>query len=283
MWALKLPVVLVATYAAVALIVFAAQTWLLFPTGLAGRDAALPHDAERIAFDTPDGERLQGVRIPSGAASGEDRTIVLAFGGYAWNAENMATYLHELYSEAEVVAFHYRGYPPSTGRPSAAALLDDGPLVYDFISEGRAPARIVAVGFSIGSGVAVRVARERPLDGLILVAPFDTLRRLAQQHYGWLPVRLLLRHHMSPLRELRGVTAPVALIAAERDTIIPEQRTAPLRKAARTLIMDQSIPGAGHNDIYSHPEFAKAMRQALKRIEDQATAAAAKKPAARRE
>jgi pimeloyl-ACP methyl ester carboxylesterase len=283
MWALKLLVVLVATYAAVALIVFAAQTRLLFPTSLAGGHAALPHGAERIALDTPDGERLHGVRIPSEAASGEDRTIVLGFGGNAWNAEDMATYLHDLYPEAEVVAFHYRGYRPSTGRPSAAALLDDGPLVYDFISEGRDPAKIVAVAFSIGSGVAVRLARERPLDGLILVAPFDTLRRLAQQHYGWLPVGLLLQHHMSPLRELGDVTAPVALIAAEQDTIIPEQRTAPLRDAARTLIMDQSISGAGHNDIYSHPEFAKAMRQALKRIENLAMAAPAKKLATRRE
>jgi pimeloyl-ACP methyl ester carboxylesterase len=72
---------------------------------------------------------------------------------------------------------------------------------------------------------------------------------------------------MSPVDELRGVTAPVALIAAERDTIVPAQRTAPLRKAARNLIMDQTIPGAGHNDIYSHPEFARAMRQAMKHIE----------------
>lgn len=77
------------------------------------------------------------------------------------------------------------------------------------------------------------------------------------------------------------MTAPVALVAAERDTIIPEQRTAPLRKAARTLIMDETIPGAGHNDIYSRPEFAQAMRQAMKLIEDRTTADQAKPPAAK--
>jgi fermentation-respiration switch protein FrsA (DUF1100 family) len=283
MWALKLLIVLVATYAAVALIAFAAQTWLLFPTSLAGGRTVLPPGAERIAFGTPDGERLQGVRISSAAGSGEDRTVVLGFGGNAWNAEDMAAYLHGLYPEAEVVAFHYRGYHPSTGRPSAAALLEDGPLIYDFVSEGRDSARIVAVGFSVGSGVAVHLARERPLDGLILVTPFDTLERLARQHYGWLPVSLLLRHHMSPLHELRDVTAPVALIAAERDTIIPEQRTAPLRKASRSLIMDQTIPRAGHNDIYSRPEFAQAMRQAMKLIENRVAADQAKQPAVRRD
>ena len=283
MWALKLLVVLVAIYAAVVLVAFAAQTWLLFPTSLAGGHAALPRGAERVALDTPDGERLQGVRIPPAAGTSEDRTVVLGFGGNAWNAEAMATYLHELYPQAEVVAFHYRGYRPSTGRPSAAALLEDGPLVYDFVSEGRDPATIVAVGFSIGSGVAVHVARERPIDGLVLVTPFDTLEQLARQHYGWLPVGLLLRHRMSPLDELRGVTAPLALIAAERDTIIPEQRTAPLREAARTLIMDQTIPRAGHNDIYSDPEFAQAMRQAMKLIEERTTADRANDPATGRD
>ena len=164
MWALKLLVVLLTLYAAVALMAFAAQTWLLFPTSFAGGRTALPSGTERVALDTPDGERLQGVRIPPAAGSREDRTVVLGFGGNAWNAESMAAYLHELYPEAEVVTFHYRGYRPSTGRPSAAALLDDAPLIYDFLSEGRDPERIVAVGFSIGSGVAVHLAAERPLD-----------------------------------------------------------------------------------------------------------------------
>lgn len=119
MWALKLLVVLVAAYAAAVLIAFAAQTWLLFPTGLAGGQAILPRAAERIAFGTPGGERLQGVRIPSAAGSGEDRTVVLGFGGNAWNAENMASYLHELYPEAEIVAFHYRGYLRASRRDGA--------------------------------------------------------------------------------------------------------------------------------------------------------------------
>jgi hypothetical protein len=84
MWVLKLLIILVAAYAAVVLVVFAAQTWLLFPTKLAGGQPDLPHGAGRVAFDTPDGERLQGIRIPSTASSDQDRTIVLGFGGNVW-------------------------------------------------------------------------------------------------------------------------------------------------------------------------------------------------------
>lgn len=271
MWALKLLLVLVATYAGVVLIAYTAQTWLLFPTNAAG-GARTIRGAERLTCATPDGELLQGVRIGPAAATEGPRTMLLGFGGNAWNAEHMAAYLHELVPAAEVVAFHYRGYPPSSGRPAAAALLADAPLVYDCATRARDVSQVVAVGFSVGSGPAARIARERPLAGLVLVTPFDTLEQLAREHYGWLPVRLLLRHRMSPLDELGGVTAPVALIAAGQDTIIPAERTAPLRKAARNLILDRTIGGAGHNDIYSNAEFAAAMREAIALIEERARA-----------
>jgi pimeloyl-ACP methyl ester carboxylesterase len=191
----------------------------------------------------------------------------MGLAGNAWNAEDMAVYLQQLFPAREVVAFHYRGYRPSTGRPSAAALLEDAPRVFDCAVRDPVGKNVVAVGFSIGSGVAAHLARERSLAGLILVTPFDSLERLAREHYRWLPVRLLLRHRMSPVEALRHVAAPVALIAGERDTLIPPQRTAPLRQAARTLVLDRTIAGAGHNDIYAHPDFTRAMHQAMERIE----------------
>jgi pimeloyl-ACP methyl ester carboxylesterase len=267
MWLVKLLLALAVAYAALALLAYAAQTSLLFPTSLARGSPPLPSGAQRVACDTLDGERLQGIRISPAAGAGRQRTIVLAFAGNAWDAEDMGIYLHERLPDAEVVAFHYRGYRPSTGRPSAAALLEDAPLLYDCMIKPMLPAKVVVVGFSIGSGVAAHLARERSVAGVILVTPFDTLEQLARQHYGWLPIKLLLRQHMSPLEDLHAATAPVVLIAGERDTIIPGQRTAPLRQAARTLIMDKTIPGAGHNDIYSNPEFVRAMQQALELIE----------------
>ena len=266
--ALKWLALVVAIYAVVVLIIYVAQTALLFPVSMAGGARAMPHGTERLACETPDGEHLQGIRFPS--PPGDDRVTVLGFGGNAWNADDMAVYLRELFPAAEVVTFHYRGYPPSTGRPSAEALLDDAPVFYDCLIKELNPARrIIAVGFSIGSGVAIRLARERPVDGLILVTPFDTLEGLARHHYGWLPVGLLLRHHMFPVDELREVSAPVALIVAERDSIIPKQRTAPLRKAARNLVMDQIIPGAGHNDVYANPDFTRSMHHAMELLKDQ--------------
>ena len=60
------------------------------------------------------------------------RTLILGFGGNAWNGSDVAAYLHQIFPQADVIAFHYRGYRPSTGSPSAEALLADAPLVHDF-------------------------------------------------------------------------------------------------------------------------------------------------------
>jgi len=66
---------------------------------------------------------------------------------------------------------------------------------------------------------------------------------------------------------LREASAPVAILAAGRDTIVPPSRTEPLRSASRNLVFDRTLDDAGHNDLYDHPAFPRLMREALARIE----------------
>jgi pimeloyl-ACP methyl ester carboxylesterase len=126
--------------------------------------------------------------------------------------------------------------------------------------------RIVLVGFSIGSAVAAYLAQHRPVAGLILVTPFDSLETLARDLYWWAPVGPLLRHRMPTIEFVRASTVPTALILAARDAVVPARRSAPLRPAIKNLVFERSVD-AGHNDIYDHPAFAAAMREALAKIE----------------
>jgi len=262
MWKfLLIPIVL---YVALLLLVFVFQGRMLFPAGAVGGAGPLPPGAERLALDTPDGHRLHGVRIPP--SSEPSGTLILGFGGNAWNAETAAAYLHSLYPEAEIVAFHYRGYRPSTGTPGAGALLDDAPRIYDLAIERIRPSRVVAIGFSVGSAVAASLAPRRPLDGLVLVTPFDSMKKVAAGHYPWLPVRWLFRHEMQPASWLHGSRVPTAIVAAGRDALIVAERTEALRRMTGRLVFDRTIAGAGHNDVYDRPDFRAAMREALERV-----------------
>lgn len=266
MWLVKIALGLAGAYLVIVAFLYAAQTWLLFPTWLVSAEGpALPPSAQRIEAETPDGVHLVGHHIP--ATGAQTRPLVLGFGGNAWQAGHLALYLHQRLPGAPVVAFHYRGYGASAGRPSAEALLADALVVHDRIVAALAPERVVAVGLSIGAGPAAELARHRPLAGLILVTPFDSLEAMAGTHYPWVPVRWLLRHRMPVVDTLEKVSLPVAVITAGDDTIVPSARSAPVRKAVNRLVYDRTIDGTDHNALYGAPEFSEALAEAFARIE----------------
>jgi pimeloyl-ACP methyl ester carboxylesterase len=252
--------------AAMVVLAYLMQTWMVFPTYLLGSASdESPAGVAQFAIPTPDGERLAAVRLPV-ADQGRlgDRPLILGFGGNAWNADAMGLLLHALIPDHDVVVAHYRGYRPSTGRPSATAIMDDALTVHERFAE---PPGVIPVGFSVGCGIAAHLAAERTLAGLVLVTPFDRLTALARDHYPWAPVRLLLRHRIETAELLRRADAPTAVITAERDTIVPVHRSQPVIETAQQLVNSAAVPGAGHNDLYDTSEFAAAMREALDRIE----------------
>lgn len=249
-------------YAALIALFALMQGAMLFPRGLVGPAPTLPQGTEHLSLTRPDGSVLHGSLIP-----GQDTTkpLILAFGGNAWNADAVALFMHNIAPEYPVAAFHFRGYAPSTGRPSAHALKTDAEVVYDLVAE-KAPNGIIAVGFSIGSGPAAHLTTQRPIAGAVLVTPFDSLLAVGQQTLPWAPVRFLFRHEMNVLATLSASDSPVALILAAQDEVIPPARAEALvdgLSAANRPVARLARIQAGHNDIYNHPEFALALRDAL--------------------
>jgi pimeloyl-ACP methyl ester carboxylesterase len=155
-----------------------------------------------------------------------------------------------------------RGARPMTGAPSKADQL-----------RPTLARPVIAVGFSIGCSMAAYLGQQRPLTGIVLVTPFDSLDALARERYWWTPVRVLLRHQMPTIEFIRRTSLPTAFIAAGRDAVVPFSRSEPLRLAIPNLVFDRTFADAGHNDLYDHPAFNGSMHEALARIE-----AAARKP-----
>ena len=266
---LKLAGGLAALYLAVALLITLLQDRLLFPRWALGRgEVSLPADAERLSIDIPGVGPLVGTRLPADRPRPPGAARILGFGGNAWDADHLLLHLHALFPDRDIVTFHYRGYGPSAGRPSAQAILADAERIYDAVIAAPGGGRAVVVGLSLGAGPAAHLAGRRPVAGVILVTPFDSIEALAADLYPWLPVRLLLRHRMDVDAALARSSAPVAIIAAERDDIVPPRRTEALRRASPDPVLDRVIPGVGHNDIYGSADYVEAMREALSRIEN---------------
>ena len=243
---------------------FEFQSHLIFPVHAVQRAGSLPPGAKQLSVKSGRAT-LSGVHIPPDR-SDRSRTLILGFGGNAWNGQDVAEYLHELYPDHDVVAFHYRGYRPSTGEPSGDALIADAPLVFDAAVAAVRPKRVIAVGFSIGTGVAAQLSRTRELDGLILVTPFDSLKAVAQSMYPWLPIGPFFNHEINAAEPLAASDVPVVIIAAQNDELVPTARTDALRQVVGNLVLDRTIKRSGHNDIYARSDFHDAMHEAVDRL-----------------
>jgi pimeloyl-ACP methyl ester carboxylesterase len=213
-----------------------------------------------------DGTELAGVIASPTDGPREGEVLLLGFGGNVWNVEYMALSLHRQFPSMSVAGFHYRGYRPSGGRPGAKGILADSLEIFDLLQAQLPATQTIAIGFSIGSPVAAFLARHRAIAGVILVTPFDSLVELARGQFPWLPVRWLMRHRLPTLEFFREVSAPTAIIAAGRDSVVPPRRTEPLRRAAANLVLDRVIADAEHNDLYDRPEFWAALGDAVEAI-----------------
>jgi pimeloyl-ACP methyl ester carboxylesterase len=139
----------------------------------------------------------------------------------------------------------YRGYGSSGGSPSESALVADGLRWYDQM--GGQYKNIYLFGRSLGSGVAVQLAAHRPVAGVILVAPFDSLVEVGKRHYPFLPVNWMLRHRFDSVAVAPKIAAPLLCIVATDDEIIPAAHAKRLYDAWGGEKRWVGLEGAGHN------------------------------------
>lgn len=254
----------IGAYVAAVTALFLFQDSLIFPRQ-AVRPALepLPGAAQRLELRSAEGDRLVGnlVRARSGS-----RGLLIGFGGNAWNADSFTTFLARRLPDLDIAVFHYRGYPPSEGRPSEQALRADAALIRDHLVRLLQPSRVILAGFSLGSGVAAALARDRGADGLLLVTPFDSVEAVAMAQYPWVPVRLLIRHPFRSTEHLAGLDIPAAVIIAENDSVVPERHSRALLAALRRTVLTTTVPGSTHNGIYDLPAIDTALRDAVEAL-----------------
>jgi hypothetical protein len=225
---------------------FAQERLIFFPQPVVST-AYLPAEAKPLEMVATDGTRLRGWMR---GASAMPAPVVLYFGG---NAEEVSGTLVDPRWPRDwtIVAINYRGYGTSEGAPGESAFVADALVIYDaIVARPEVDARrIVAFGRSLGTGVAVKLGAARPLAGLILVSPFDSLVALGRTHYPWLPVSALLRHRFDVDADARRMQAPLLAIVADRDSIIPQARSQALYDAWAGPKSWLVVPATDHNTL----------------------------------
>lgn len=220
-----------------------------------------------LYYPTPESqsEHARAVRIETSGAvlkvwhlqsSGE--RAILYFGG---NSEDVAGNIDAFaaaFPNTDVYLVNYRGYGGSTGAPSERALLADAEVLFDEV-RSRHP-RVAVIGRSLGSGVAVHLASVRDVSKLVLVTPYDSITRVAQRHFVVVPVSWLLQDRFDSFGKASQVRAPVLVLLAERDRVIPRAHGERLVSAfAKGQAEVRTLAGTNHDSIASSPEYCSAL------------------------
>jgi fermentation-respiration switch protein FrsA (DUF1100 family) len=218
--------VLIATAACVALYLvlfvglFVGQRKLLFRCDAAEVDpATLGLKAQTLRLKTDDGETLLAWSIPPAPK----RPLILYFHGNAGGLDLRAErFVAMAKAGIGLLAIEYRGYASSTGSPSERGLKLDGEAAYAAaIASGVSPERIVALGESLGSGVAVALAARHKIGALVLDSPYSSIADVAAATYWFVPVRALLRDPFHNDLLISSVTAPTLIVHGTKDLVVP--------------------------------------------------------------
>ena len=219
---------------------------------------------EPLDVTAADGVRLRGYYLPR-ERDGKPAPAVLYFCG---NAEEQTGFF--LWSPNElrpygVAGVDYRGYGRSDGKASEKALKADALAVYDALAArlGDDP-RIVVMGRSLGTALAAWVAARRPVAGVVLVTPFDSLAAVGQQAHPLVPVRLLLKYPFDVLPDAANVKAPTLFLIASADTLVPPVHAERLAAAWKAPKEVRVIEGATHGNIVDTPEYWTFVRDFVK-------------------
>jgi hypothetical protein len=149
------------------------------------------------------------------------------------------------------VVAEYRGYSGLPGSPTEAGLYEDGrALVSELSARGVASRDIVFFGHSLGTGVAVEMAKEFPSAGLMLLAPYQSIPAVAKTRFPLLPVSLIALDRYESEKKIAAIHAPVLVVNGDQDKVIPPAQGRKLFSLANEPKEFHSLPGHGHNDSF---------------------------------
>jgi len=179
--------------------------------------AGLPQ-AEEISLTTADGEHLVAWHVPPRGA----KPVIVYLHGNGGALRYRVERFNRLTTDGiGLVAVEYRGYGGSSGSPSEHGLIADGEAAYAFAAAHYATSQIVLWGESLGSGVAVALASEKPVARVILEAPFTSAAAVAARRYWYLPVRLLMTDQFRSDERIDKVTVPLLILHGVQDNVVP--------------------------------------------------------------
>ena len=202
-----------------AMLYFAQRSLMYFPdrTHTTPAETGLP-EATEVPLTAADGVPIRVWHVPPQGGN----PVVLYFHGNGGALRYRVERFRKLLTAGiGLIALEYRGYGGLSGSPSEQGLIRDAEAAYAYAAAHYPAQQIVLWGESLGCGLAIALAAEKPVGRVILEAPFTSALAIAERRYWYLPVRLLMKDQFRSDRRIKKVTAPLLILHGAHDRVIP--------------------------------------------------------------
>ncbi len=215
---------------------------------------------EELNFRTSDGKLLNGLLFKSDSSKG----LIFYLHGNAgslsgWgNVSTAYTTLHY-----DVFIFDYRGYGKSEGKISSQnQLLQDNQMVYDALKKKYQEQDMIILGYSIGTGLASKLAADNNPRKLILQAPYYSLTDMMQQRLPLIPT-FILKYKFATNEYLKNCKMPITIFHGDRDQVIHNDASLRLKEQFKDKIKLVILKGQGHNGMTDNKNYIQELTKVL--------------------
>ncbi len=212
-------IIIILIYFSICMVIYFTQEKLLYHPGENNYldQNLLNHKIEKIYISSD--EKLVGWYYKKN----EKFKTILFFHGNAGKIDNRIYKLNE-FSKMNInyLIFAYRGFSGNNGKPSENGLYQDARAAKMWLNNNKIEDKqIILYGESLGTAVALDLAKDIDFAGLILESPFTSMTKLAKKYYPYLPVKILLRHKYNSISKLKSVKSPILVMHGKKDKIVP--------------------------------------------------------------
>ena len=217
---------------------------------------------EEISIKTKDNTILNGVLFKAKQSKG----LMFYLHGNAGSLDtwgNVApTYTDLGYN---VFLLDYRGYGKSEGTiNNENKLYEDNQMVYNEIKKRYSEDKIIVLGYSIGTGMASKLAASNAPKLVILQAPYFNLPDLMKHTYSFIPTALL-KYKLPNNEDINQCKVPVVIFHGNNDRVIYYESSLKLQKEFKEKDTLITIPGQGHNLMSDNLFYVNMLKLVLEK------------------
>lgn len=212
-------------------------------------------DMQEVTLQTDDGLTLfSWYKAPNSG-----KPTIVYFHGNAGHVGTRGTRMRYFLDKGYgIFLLSYRGYGLNPGEPSEKGLYIDATAAMNYVlSQKYNPNCVVVFGESLGTGVAVEMAKRFNPHALILQSPYTTMGEAAQYNYPYIPAKWLVKDQYDSLSKIPMLQMPIFIFHGDTDDVVPVFMSQQLYDQIKSIKEMHIYPGLTHQNILNQESAEK--------------------------